>query len=76
MAQFLGIKGRGKKGQISLNFNYKVISNIFKPNFVCLLTNERFKTYKTEFSFHRLDHAQGAGLGQNKNCQNSTKFGV
>ena len=26
-------------------------SNIFKPNFVCFLTNERYKTYQTGFSF-------------------------
>ena len=36
---------------------------MFKPNFVFLLTNERYKTYKTGFSFSRLGHAQGMGLG-------------
>ena len=35
----------------------------FKPNFVCLVTNERYKTYQTEFSFHRLGYAPGVGLG-------------
>ena len=39
------------------------ISKIFKPNFVCLLTNERYKTYQTGFSFGRLGHAPGVGLG-------------
>ena len=32
---------KGPKGQISLNFNYKVNFKDLKPNFVCLLTNER-----------------------------------
>ena len=30
---------------------------------MCLLTNERYKTYQTVFSFGRLGHAQGVGLG-------------
>ena len=29
----------GPKGQISLNFNYKVNLKGFKPNFMCLLYN-------------------------------------
>ena len=33
-----------------------------KPNFVCPLTNERYKTYQTGFSFRRLGHALGVGL--------------
>ena len=40
----------------------KSISKIFKPNFVCLLTHERYKTYQTGFSFSRLGHAPGVGL--------------
>ena len=36
---------------------------IFKSNFVFLLTNERYKTYQTGFSFGRLGHAPGVGLG-------------
>ena len=40
----------------------KSISKFFKPNFVCLLTNERYKTYQTGFSFGRLGHAPGVGL--------------
>ena len=39
------------------------ISKIFKPNFVCLLTNERHKTYQTGFSLDHLGHAPGVGLG-------------
>ena len=50
------------KGKI-LNFNYKVNFRDFKPNFGCLLTNERYKTHQTVFSFGRLGHAQSLGLG-------------
>ena len=38
------------------------ISKIFIPNFVCVLTNERYKIYQTGFSFCRLGHAPGVGL--------------
>ena len=38
------------------------ISKIFIPNFVCVLTNERYKLYQTGFSFCRLGHAPGVGL--------------
>ena len=38
------------------------ISKIFIPNFVCVLTNERYKLYQTGFSFPRLCHAPGVGL--------------
>ena len=38
------------------------ISSIFIPNFVCVLTNERYKTYQTRFLFCRLGHAPGVGL--------------
>ena len=38
------------------------ISKIFIPNFVCVLTNERFKTYQTRFLFCRLGHSPGVGL--------------
>ena len=51
------------------------ISKIFIPNFVCALTNERYKTYQTGFLFCHLGHAPGVGLwgavgaegGQKKN---------
>ena len=58
-----GALGRGQ------NFNYhfisitKSISKIFIPNFVCVLKNERYKTYQTGFLFCRLGHALGVGLG-------------
>ena len=38
------------------------ISKIFIPNFVCVLTNERYITYQTGFSFCHLGHAPGFGL--------------
>ena len=55
--------GEGPKGQISFNLNYKVIFKDFKPNFMYLLTNERYITYHTGFSFGRLGHAQEWDLG-------------
>ena len=39
----------------------KSISKIFIPKFVCVLTNERYKTYQTGFSFCCLGHAPGVG---------------
>ena len=55
--------GEWSKGQISFNFNYKVNFYDFIPNFVCVLTNERYKTYQTGFLFCRLGYALGVGLG-------------
>ena len=40
----------------------KSISKIFIPNFVCVPTNERYKTYQTGFSFCRLGHTPGLGV--------------
>ena len=37
------------KGQISLNSSYPVNFKDFISNFVCVLTNERYKTYQTGF---------------------------
>ena len=54
--------GEGSKGQISFNFVYKVNFKDFIPNSVCVLTNERYKTYQTEFLFCCLGHAPGLGL--------------
>ena len=75
--------GEGPNGQISLNLNYKVNFKDFKPNFVYLLTNERYITYQMGYSFGRLGHTQrwdlGVlwGLGVNFFFfQNSTRFGV
>ena len=55
--------GEGSKGQL---YNFisitKSFSKTFIPNVVCVLTNERYKTYQTGFSFCCLGHAQGVGL--------------
>ena len=60
---------RGQKVKYHLISITKSISKIFIPNFVCVLTNERYKTYQTGFSFCPLGHAPGEGLwgagGQN-----------
>ena len=54
--------GEGSKGEIYLISITKSFSKIFIPNFVCVLTNERYKTYQTGFSFCCLGHAPGVGL--------------
>ena len=54
--------GRGQKVKYHLISITKSISKIFIQNFVCVLTNERYKTYQTGFSFCRLGHAPGVGL--------------
>ena len=67
-AQFFGSLPPGALGR-DLKVKYhkisitKSISKIYKPNFVCLLTNERYKTNQTGFSFGRLGHAPRVGLG-------------
>ena len=57
-----GALGRGQKVKYHLISITKSISKIFIPNFVCVLTNERYKTYQTRFSFCPLGHAPGVGL--------------
>ena len=57
-----GALGRGQKDKYHKISITKSISKIFKPNFVCLLTNERYTKYQMGFSFHRLGHAPGVGL--------------
>ena len=52
----------GSKGQISLNFNYIVNFKDFYSKLLCVLTNERYKTYQTGFLFCRLGHTPGVGL--------------
>ena len=54
--------GRGLTVKYHLISITKSISKIFIPNFVCVLTNERYKTYQTGFLFCRLGHAPGTGL--------------
>ena len=58
----LGPWGGAKRLNI-IKSQSKSISKIFKPNFVCLLTIERYKTYQGGFSFPRLGHAPEVGLG-------------
>ena len=55
--------GSGQKVKYHLISITKSISKIFIPNFVCVLTNERYKTYQMVFLFCRLGHALGVGLG-------------
>ena len=57
-----GALGRGQKVKYHLISITKSISKIFILNFVCVLTNERFKTYQTGLSFCGLGHAPGVGL--------------
>ena len=54
--------GRGQKVKYHLISITKSISRIFIPNFVCVPTNERYKTYQTGFLFCCLGHAPGVGL--------------
>ena len=54
--------GRGQKVKYHLISITKSISKIFIPNFVCVLTNERYKTYQTGFLFCPLGHTPGVGL--------------
>ena len=65
--------GEGPKGQI-LNFNYKFNFKYFESNFVCLLTNERYKTYQMGLLFCHLGHAPGEGLGGYKGVWASNFF--
>ena len=55
--------GRGQKVKYHLISITNSISKIFIPNFVCVLTNERYKTYQMGFLFCRLGHALWWDLG-------------
>ena len=63
LAQPPGVLGRGQKVKYHLISVTKSISKIFIPDFVCALTNERYKIYQMGFSFCCLGHALGVGLG-------------
>ena len=63
-----GALGRGQKVKYHKISVTKSISKIFKPSFVCPLTNERYKTYQAGFSFHRLGHTPGVGLSGTVKC--------
>ena len=68
-----GALGRGQKVKYHLISITKSISKIFIPNFVCVLTNERYKTYQTGFSFCPLGHATGVGLWSAGGARGSEK---
>ena len=53
--------GRGQKVKYHLISITKSIPKICVPNFVCVLTNERYKAYQMGFSFCRMGHAPGVG---------------
>ena len=59
----LGPSGGAKKSNIIKSELQSQFQRLFKPNFVYLLTNERYITNQTGFSFGRLGHAQGWDLG-------------
>ena len=69
-----GALGRGQKVKYHLISITKSISKIFIPNFVCVLTNERYKTYQTGFSFCPLGHAPGVGLWGARGAQGVNFF--
>ena len=52
----------GQKVKYHLISITKSISKVFIPIFVCVLANEKYKTYQTGFSFCPLGHAPGVGL--------------
>ena len=51
--------GGGQKVKYHLISITKSISKIFIPNLVCVLANERYKTYQRGFSLCSLGHAPG-----------------
>ena len=66
--------GGGRKVKYHLFSITKSISKIFIPNFWCVLTNERYKTYQTGFLFCRLGHVLGVGLGGTGGAQGVKKL--
>ena len=70
----LGALGRGQQVKYHLISFTKSISKIFIPNFVCVLTNERYKTNQTGFSFCPLGHAPGVGLWGTGGAQGAKIF--
>ena len=52
----------GVKRSSIIKFQLQSQAKTFIPNFVCVLRNERYKTYQTGFSFCFLGHAPGVGL--------------
>ena len=54
--------GRGQKVKYHLITKSNSFSKIFIPNFVFVVTNERYKTYQEGFEFCHLGHAPGVRL--------------
>ena len=52
-----GALGRGQKVKYIKSQLQSQFQRFFKLNFVCLLKNERYKTYMTGYSFGLLGHA-------------------
>ena len=67
--------GRGQKVKYHLILITKSISKILIPNFVCVLTNERYKTNEMGFSFCHLGHAPGWGAGGAQGVNFFFKYG-
>ena len=74
MAPPPGALRRGQKVKYYLISITKSISKIFIPNFVCVLTNERYKTYQTGLLFCRLGNAPGVGLWGTGGAQGGSKI--
>ena len=56
------INGDDEQNRLQVKFSSMSISKIFIPIFVCVLTNERYKTYQTGVLFCRPGYAPGVGL--------------
>ena len=63
LAPLPGALGRGQKAKYLISIT-KSISKTFIPNFACVLTYERYKTYQIGFSFYHLCPGGGGGGGQ------------
>ena len=70
----LGPWGGAKRSNIVKFQLQSQYERFFILNFVCVLTNERYKTYQTGFSFCRLGNVLGVGLGYLR-VQNSIPSG-
>ena len=68
-----GALGRSQNVKYHLISITKSISKIFIPNFMCVLTNKRYKTYQVGFSFCLLGHAPGVGLWGARGAQGVKK---
>ena len=69
-----GALGRGQKVKYHLISITESISKIFITYFVCVLTNERYKTYQTGFSFCSMGYAPGVGIWRAGGAQGVKKI--